>query len=63
MASAGIPISKEPQGLSCSDGKQPSGLTLIPWQVGKPLTWGITVVCPMADLHVAAAAPEAGQAQ
>ena len=39
MASAGIPVSKEPQGLSHSDGKQPDGLSVIPWQAGKPLTW------------------------
>jgi len=42
MASAGIPVSKEPQGLSCSDGKRPDCLSLIPWQSGKPLTWDVT---------------------
>ena len=60
MASAGIPVSKELQGLSRSDGKQPDGLSVIPWQAGKPLTWDITVVYPLADLYVASAAREAG---
>ena len=34
LASAGVPVSKEPSGLSRSDGKRPDGLTLIPWRVG-----------------------------
>jgi len=45
MASAGIRVSKEPQGLSRADGKRPDGLSLIPWQAGKPFTWDVTVVC------------------
>ena len=55
MASAGILVSMELQGLSCSDGKWPDGLSLIPWQAVKPLTWDVTVVCLLA---VAAAAAE-----
>jgi len=35
VASAGIPATKEPQGLSRSDGKRPDGITLIPWQAGR----------------------------
>ena len=60
MASAGIPVSKEHQGLSRSDGKRLDGLSLIPWQAGKPLIWEVTVVCPLADSYVATAAREAG---
>ena len=30
MASAGIPVSKEPQSISRSDGKRPDGLCLVP---------------------------------
>jgi len=51
----------EPQGLSRSGGKRPDGLTLIPWQAGKALTWDVTVVCPLADsLYIHTAAQDAG---
>ena len=43
FASASIPVIKEPVGLLRSDGKRPDGLTLVPWQSGKPLTWDVTV--------------------
>ena len=33
-----------------------------PWKAGKPLTWDVTVICPLADSYVAAAAREAGSA-
>jgi len=56
MASASIPVSKEPQVLSCSDGKRPDSLSLIPLQAEKSLIWDVTVV---ADLYVAAATQEA----
>jgi len=39
----GIPATKEPLGLNRQDGKRPDGLTLIPWQGGKPLVWDVTV--------------------
>ena len=54
MVSAGIPCTKEPLGLSRSDGKRPDGLSLVPWEAGKPLTWDVTVICPLADSCVAA---------
>ena len=60
---AGIPaVSKEPhaQGLSHSDGKRLDGLSLIPWQAGKPLTWEVTVMCPLAHSYGATTAREAG---
>ena len=41
MASAGIPSTKEPLGLSRSDGKRPDGLSLVPWEAGMPLTWEV----------------------
>jgi len=37
LVSAEIPALKEPTGLSRSDGRRPDGLTLIPWQRGRPL--------------------------
>jgi len=58
MASAGILVSMELQGLSCSDGKWPDGLSLIPWQAAKLLTWDVSVVCLLADSYAAAAAAE-----
>ena len=42
ITAAGVPVTKEPVGLVRTDGKRPDGLTLIPWQVGKPLTWDVT---------------------
>jgi len=62
VVSAGIPCTKEPLGLSRSDGKRPDGLTLVPWEAGKPRTWDVTVICPLANSHVAASAREAGSA-
>ena len=44
ISSAGIPVTKEPAGLTRLDGKQPDGITLIPWHGGKPLMWDVTVV-------------------
>ena len=63
MVSAGIPCTKEPLGLSRSDGKRPDGLSLVPWEAGKPLTWEVTVICPLADSYVAAAAVKLVQQQ
>jgi len=62
VASAGIPATKEPQGLSLSDGKRPDGLTLIPWQAGRAMEWDVTVCCPLAESYVEVAALEAGEA-
>jgi len=62
MVSAGIPCTKEPLCLSRSDGKRPGGIFLVPWEAGKPLTWDVTVICPLADSYVVAAAREAGSA-
>ena len=35
FASAQVPATKEPTGLSRSDGRRPDGMTLTPWQNGK----------------------------
>ena len=47
----------EPSGLSRGDGKRPDGMTLIPWQGGKNITWDVTVTDTVADsyLHLSAA--------
>jgi len=56
FVSAGVPVTKEPIGLARQDGKRPDGLTLIPWQRGKPLTWDVTVAHTLADSYVSTAA-------
>jgi len=53
---------QKPLGLSRSDGKRPDGLSLVPWDAGKPLTRDVTVICPLADSCVVAAARETGLA-
>jgi len=47
--------------VSINNWKRPDGLSLVPLQAGK-LTWDVTVICPLADSYVAAAAREAGSA-
>ena len=47
-------------GLSRSDGKRPDGLSLIPWQEGKPLCWDVTVICPLANSYLQSATASAG---
>jgi len=59
FVSAGLPVTKEPVGLAKQDGKRPDGLTLIPWQRGKPLTWDVAVAHTLADSYVSAAAQQA----
>jgi len=44
LIAASIPVTNEPSSLTRTDGKRPDGLTLIPWQAGKPPTWDVTVV-------------------
>jgi len=60
LSAAAVPNTKEPNGLSRNDGKRPDGLTLIPWQSGRPLVWDVTVTCTTADSYLASAAREAG---
>ena len=55
LANAGVPSTKEPSGMSWTDGKRPDGLTLIPWQRGKSLAWDVTVVNTLADSYISAA--------
>jgi len=47
-------------GLVRRDGKRPDGLSLIPWQGGKPLTWDVTVVSTLATSYVQTAGRAAG---
>ena len=45
MASAGIPSTLEPSGLSRSDSKRPDGLTSIPWAHSRSQVWDV-IHCP-----------------
>jgi len=40
---SGIPVTKQPVGLTRLDGKRPGGLTLTPWHGSKPVTWDVRV--------------------
>jgi hypothetical protein len=52
LTKAGIPVQKEPLGLVRTDGKRPDGVTLLPWQSGKCLTWDVTVVNSIASSYI-----------
>ena len=49
---AHIPASKEPIGLSRSDGKRPDGATLVPRSRWKLLAWDVTVSDTYAASHI-----------
>ena len=51
LAAAGVPSHLEPTGLSRSDGKCPDGLSLIPWERGRPLVWDVTVPDSLTVLY------------
>jgi len=60
LRQADIPAAKEPSGLTRSDGKRPDGMTLIPWQQGRCLTWDVTVVDTLATSYSSTSATTAG---
>jgi len=62
LCRAKVPASKEPLGLTRSDGKRPDGVTLIPWSSGKCLAWDVTVPDTVAASHVEATSTTAGAA-
>ena len=44
LGSFNLPSVLEPRGLYRTDRKRPDGVTMIPWEMGKQLVWGVTVV-------------------
>ena len=57
---ADVPAVKEPAGLIRSDGKRPDGMTLIPWQNGRCLTWDVTVADTLATSYTSVSATSSG---
>ena len=49
---ADIPSSREPSGLSRTDGKRPDGATLVPWTTGRFTAWGATAIHTCASSYV-----------
>ena len=43
-----LPSVLEARGLYRTDGKQPDGVAVIPWEMGKQLVWDVMVVDPLA---------------
>ena len=62
LSTAGIPVMKEPLGLARTDGKRPDGLTLVPWSLGKALTWDVTVATTLAESYIVSSSRSAGAA-
>lgn len=56
LSRANIQAVKQQTGLSRSDEKRPDGISLIPWQSGRPVTWDVTVSRNLADAYLASAA-------
>jgi len=52
FVAAGVPVAKKPVGLVSQDGRRPDGLTLIPFEGGRSLTWNVTVVCTTGDSYI-----------
>lgn len=59
---AQVPASKEPIGLTRTDGKRPDGVTLVPWTRGRPLAWDVTVPDTFATSHINTTSLSAGAA-
>lgn len=62
LTRAGVPSTKEPAGLSRSDGKRPDGITLLPWKSGKAVIWDVTVADTLAASYISSSAIDAGSA-
>ncbi|XP_055354833.1 uncharacterized protein LOC129600367 [Paramacrobiotus metropolitanus] len=62
FASATIETELEPLGISRTNGLRPDGVTSVPWERDKMLTWDVTCVCTMALSHIAGKSTQAGAA-
>jgi hypothetical protein len=55
LTTAEVPSRLEPRGLARDDGKQPDGVTSVPWQEGRCLMWDVTCPDTLASSYVAKA--------
>lgn len=62
LATINVPSTLEPSGLVRDDGKRPDGMTLVPWELGRPLVWDATCVDTLAASHIGTTAFRAGAA-
>ena len=62
LSKAVIIAIKEPPGIDRTDGKRPDGLTLVPWQSGRCLTWDVTVIDTLAATYISNTSLLAGSA-
>lgn len=57
-----VPAVLEPNGLLRDDGKRPDGMTIVPWELGRPMVWDATCVDTLAPSHLPRTSVEAGAA-
>ena len=62
LGRANVSAVKEPVGLLRSNGKRPDGLTQIPWQADKCMTWDVTITDTLADSYLYTTSSIAGAA-
>lgn len=60
LSSIEVPSILEPPGLFRSDGRRVDGVSVIPWQVGRPLAWDVTCWDTFAPTYKSLAASGAG---
>ena len=60
LSAAGVPCQVEPHGRSRADGKRPDGVTLLPWQSGRPLIWDATCSDTFAQSYSTSACERGG---
>ena len=60
LSSIEVPSILEPPGLFRSDGRRVDGVSVIPWQVGRPLAWDVTCCDTFAPTYKSLAASGAG---
>ena len=60
LRSAGLPSTREPNGVLRTDGKRPDGMTLIPWKNGRSLLFDYTCADTYAKSYITKSSESAG---